>query len=195
MLGKCLCVIVALCIVALATAAPTPCRAPEVFEAHVFQSDWKEFEFVRAKLSYDASNERVSIFEEIDDKDHRSFHHHIDLFRERKRFSINLKTNECKTSELKHRFRHFGVPHDAKFHGESEIGSDAVRNAGVLVHLWSAVLEEGSHWFGSVTAHDCMPVNERVNTTSFGIVHTEFYDITLGLSDHGIFIPPKECDK
>jgi len=152
-------------------------------------------DFIRAKFSQDASMERTSVFEEFRDSEKRDVFHVIRLYHEMMEYRTNLKDNSCKSKAIPsgEHFRRMGVPDSATFVGEAEIGSDAVRNAGILVHLWNDKFTDGSNWFGEFAVHDCFPIHERVNTTQYGVVQTDFFDITLGISDPQIFMPPSGC--
>jgi len=182
-------------LVSVVLSDPKPCHSPDVFEAHAYQFDYQLNDFIRARFSQDASMERISIFEEFRDSEKRDVFHNIRLFREKMEYHINLKDNSCKSKAIPddEHFRRIGVPESATFIAEAEIGSNAERNAGVLIHLWVDQFTDGSNWMGQFAAHDCFPIHERVNTTQYGVIQTDFFDITLGISDPNVFIPPSGC--
>jgi len=174
--------------------AQHPCDAPREFESRVFRVDHeKKFE-ARGRLSYDFANERTAHVDEVDPKKKdREFFHEIILFHEKTRYLINIKKKDCKKEAITFPFRRFGVPVNATFVGEAEIGSDALSKAGVLTTLWEEENKaEERFWFGSFTHNGCLPVHEHYRDKTHAI-QTSFFDITLGISNPNIFVPPKEC--
>jgi len=145
-----------------------------------------------AKLSYDASYHRTSIYEEIDTSKETDHYHRIRLFNEKLEYTVNLKTQECKITALEHKWHRFGVPSNATFLDTYEIGTDAFPHGGVLVNAWhDTFLDE--KWHGTFTDLACLPVHERIFTNATGHIWTSFYDVTLGISNPNIFVPPKGC--
>jgi len=171
--------------------APTPCDAPNAFECRIMQIDTVQNNQMRGKYAYDDENRRISLLADVDQS--KETFHVIDLFDVKKRYSISLKTKKCKVEALTRDFRPFGVPSNAKFTRQQEIGTDAFVEGGVLVNEWHDS-SNNNNWFGVFTAHGCIPVSDffQPNTTN-GYVHTQFYDVALGISDPSIFVPPSQC--
>ncbi|XP_078001311.1 mammalian ependymin-related protein 1-like [Glandiceps talaboti] len=172
---------------------PKPCLAPSLFEARMVEIDYaKEFE-TRARIAYDAHNERFHSYEEVfigEKKDHFAS---LFLHKERKEYRLNLATKKCETHELTRPFRHIGIPENATFYDETIIGSLSEPGAGVLVQLWGGHTERG-RYVGSWTVHGCVPIHESYHRfNSSESVHTDFFDVTAGIHDPTIFIPPQEC--
>jgi len=177
------------------------CDAPFELEAHVFQMDPKESFFRRGHFAYDAREERTSMFEEVRNGTDDEGFHVIALHRERKLFRYNFKTKVCTVEELKHRFHRIEIPKDAHFEGEAIIGTNAFNNAGLLTTFWHHEnKQEQWSWNGVYTAREigCIPVSDEFHDQSpngIGRVHTQFFDVVLGISDPNIFVPESVCPK
>jgi len=171
---------------------PTPCLAPALWEAKILEIDpSKEFES-RARLTYDAYNERIHSIEEVNLHDKKDYFQSLYLFKEGKEYQLNLKTKECKVSPLSRAFRPIAIPKNATFYGETIIGSLAAPGEGVTVQLWGGETEHG-RYAGSWTVKGCIPVTDVYFSNRTGLVHTSFYDVVAGIHDPNVFIPPKEC--
>lgn len=146
------------------------------------------------RASYDAINKRIARFDEIQVGRHRDrdFFAIVELFESKTRFTVNLKTKECNKTSIDYEFRRFGIPSNASFAGQAEIGTDAERNTGVLVDFWFIETDD-IRWEGESTSSDCLPVSDLFEDRRLGAVHTSFYDIALGISDPNVFDVPKEC--
>jgi len=171
---------------------PPPCDAPNAFECRLMQIDTtRKDPQMRGHYAYDDENHRTSLLADVEQA--KETFHVIELFDIKKRYSISLKTSKCTVEALTHDWHHFGVPPGAKFSGQREIGTDAFVEGGVLVNEWHDS-SNNNNWFGVFTAHGCIPVSDffQPNTTN-GYIHTQFYDVALGISDPSIFIPPSQC--
>jgi len=173
--------------------AQTRCVSPKDFEANVITFDPVKQFFARGLFSYDEVRERTSMYEEVDATKREHFHH-ITLYKEKKSYHINLKTKECKSETITWKFHKLGVPANATFDRQAIIGTDAVGGAGVLVNQWRDD-QSDDFWMGTFTDKECLMVTEGFFSNKTGFVHTSVYDITLGISDPNVFIPPSECDK
>ncbi|XP_070578814.1 mammalian ependymin-related protein 1-like [Ptychodera flava] len=171
---------------------PKPCLAPAVWEGKVIQYDIsKQFE-MRGRMAYDAYNERIHVVDEVNLVDKKDYFSSLFLHRERKEYQLNMKTKECKVTELTRPFRPVRIPNNATFYGETIIGSLAAPGEGVTVQLWGGHTEHG-RYAGSWTVKGCIPVSEVYFSNQTGVVHTDFFDVTAGIHDPDVFIPPKEC--
>jgi hypothetical protein len=182
----------------VAAQHPRHCVAPYEFEAHAFQMAPKEQFFRRGHFAYDAREERTSLFEEVLNGTDDEYFHTIELFRERKAFKFNLKTKTCTVEEIKHRFHRIEVPRNASFVGESIIGTNAFLNSGLLTNHWFHENKaEKWSWYGVYTPRDlgCVPVMDQFHDEQVGRVHTQFYDVVLGIADPNVFIPESSCPR
>jgi len=188
--------VVAFALLALALAVqaqtPNPCDSPNALEAHIVELDPSKDWSIHAKWSYDDRLHRISIYEDIDESGTHDHFHRIRLFHEKLEYSVNLKTKDCKVGALNREWRRYGVPSNATFEDQFEIGTDAFVMGGVLVNEWSDTFTEGK-WHGTFTDIGCLPVSEYFRTTDHNLIHTSFYDITLGIQDPNIFMPPTGC--
>lgn len=51
-------------------------------------------------------------------------------------------------------------------------------------------------WLGQFTLEGCIPVREVIANGNINqSVTTTFYDVTLGIGNPNIFIPPPECQE
>jgi len=192
----------ALCAVAAVNAQHhRHCAAPSEFEAHVFQMDPKETFFRRGHFAYDSRQERTSMFEEIRNGTDDEAFHVISLFREHKAFRYNLKTKTCSVEAIHHRFHRIEIPMNATFEGEAIIGTNAFNNAGLLTTHWHHENKaEQWSWYGVYTDREigCVPVADEYHDQSpngIGRVHTNFFDVVLGIADPNIFIPNSACPR
>lgn len=179
--------------VALAFAqVPKPCVSPDLWEARLLEIDPSKTFERRGKFSYDAVNNRTSIFEEIDIGTQREFYHDIALFKEKILYRYNLRTKQCNNYTLNDTFRRIEVPPTAKLFGQFYIGSNVAEGAGILVSAFGGDTERG-RYVGTWTAVGCAPVTDAYFSQRTGFVHWSFYDVTLGISDPNVFVPPAEC--
>jgi hypothetical protein len=49
------------------------------------------------------------------------------------------------------------------------------------------------NYFSTWTYRGCIPVSRNTVSEKYGSGHLSFYDVTLGISDPNVFIPPREC--
>jgi len=187
--------------VAIAVCAQVPprCVCPTEFEGRIFEIDPGRGWALRAKYSYDFANARTCVLEEIFDgaSANRDYYQRINLWKAKKSYLINLKDKTCQIEEIKSKFRRMGVPTNATFTASMILGSSASTSAGLPVNMWydSWPGEGIDWWYGTYSDLDCLPVSESFSMNSTGYIHTTWFDITLGISDPDVFIPPPECTK
>ncbi|XP_035699305.1 mammalian ependymin-related protein 1-like isoform X2 [Branchiostoma floridae] len=175
---------------------PEPCRAPSVFESNIGMQDSTRGSYVRAKLSYDRYNMRIRRIEEVDERMEKEFFDVLYLLNTMpgKEYRFNLRTKQCVTRELNYAFRPIEIPPNATHMGDFTIGTKGAPHEGVEVSLWGdRNREEGAEWVGSFTSTGCVPVSDMFYSNRTGRVTTEFFDVTLGIADANVFIPPREC--
>jgi len=190
--------IAGLAMVAVVVVAQHPrhCDTPFEMEANAFQIDPKMQFARRGHIAYDARNERIAIFDEVRNGTSDNFYHDIHLFRERRRYRIDLKAKTCTTEHSEQRFRPWHIPREAEFVGEAYVGTNAFMNSGVLTTHWNHQNKtEKTDWYGVFTDRDigCVPVMDMFHDPNIGTVHTQFFDVVLGIGDPNIFVPPSIC--
>lgn len=126
-----------LCMVAFAAAQqPKPCMTPPQWEANVFDNNELNKFMVRGRLSYDATNHRERIVEEVDEDKEQMFFDVIALFDLQVEFVYDFKARNCSRRPLTRPWRDFGIAPNAKSFGEAYIGTSALPGMGLLVTLW-----------------------------------------------------------
>ncbi|KAL5008675.1 hypothetical protein ScPMuIL_014256 [Solemya velum] len=183
----CLCVTVAL------AQVPTPCMTPAQWQGRVFTVD-REKMFGRYGMAfYDATNTRVRIVEEVKEGSSDNFYDKLDLFNIQRRYVVNLKTRVCNTTSLTRPFRPFAVPFDARFETQANLGVIGNQQEEVTVQNFSGNTTDGGRYLIGVSSPDCLPIYDFYNSNATGFVRTNFFDLTMGIVDPSIFIPPREC--
>ncbi|KAL5009386.1 hypothetical protein ScPMuIL_014967 [Solemya velum] len=142
---------------------------------------------------YDATNTRVRIVEEVKEGSSDNFYDKLDLFNIQRRYVVNLKTRVCNTTSLTRPFRPFAVPFDARFETQANLGVIGNQQEEVTVQNFSGNTTDGGRYLIGVSSPDCLPIYDFYNSNSTGFVRTNFFDLTMGIVDPSIFIPPREC--
>ncbi|XP_033127893.1 mammalian ependymin-related protein 1-like isoform X4 [Anneissia japonica] len=182
-----------LTVVTVRSQVPKPCVAPSAMEARIVEIDPSRGFEVRAKMSYDFYNRRVRIVDEVVHSDSRKeFMDVLFLHDVGKEYRLNFQTKVCEVLPISREFRPIGIPLNGTFYGEATIGSKAEHGEGVNVQAWGGDAEFG-RYIGVWTLTGCLPVREGYYSNQTGFINTEFFDITLGISDPNVFIPPQEC--
>merc|ERR1711913_133130 len=100
----------------------------------------------------------------------------------------------CTVGTLTRPFIHFGIPPDAKYVGTANIGPVNIPDEHATVILFEGTdRENGGVFYGEVTAPDCVPVSSGFYSNRTGFLQTTFFDITGGIPDLSVFIPPTGC--
>ncbi|XP_033127892.1 mammalian ependymin-related protein 1-like isoform X3 [Anneissia japonica] len=183
-----------LTVVTVRSQVPKPCVAPSAMEARIVERNMEREYEVRAKMSYDARNLRKRYVDEVFiNGDKRDYYDVLYLHNVGKEYRYNLKTKTCEVRAIsQNRFYPIGIPNNATFYGEANIGTKGFPGEGVLVQEWGGATERG-RYIGVWTLTGCLPVREGYYSNQTGFINTEFFDITLGISDPNVFIPPQEC--
>lgn len=173
------------------------CETPSVWEGRHWRRDPK-FNFTDHQfMHYDRFNRKIATIDEIfESVRKRDFFWNIMLFDQKTRYEINLKTKECKRHELNEPFRPFEIPHDAHFVDDLDLGTDAFPGGGVEVSVFDidALKTKGFFWQGVVTKVACIPVRDLMYDSKIkNFYESHFFDITLGISNPNVFVPPAEC--
>merc|ERR1719315_204486 len=173
---------------------PTPCKSPEQWGGRIYQSDrTKEFS-TYGKITYDESNQRFRIIEEIEQGSTRDYYDTLYLHNIGKQYTFNLKTRKCNVTTLTRPFRGFGVPPFAKFLFEAEIGAAGVPGESIIAQTFDGEFRDQARFIVTVTYPDCVPVNFGFYSNETGAAISDFFDLSLGISDPMVFIPPTECN-
>eukprot|EP00117_Sycon_ciliatum_P019763 scpid101243/ scgid17809/ Ependymin len=153
--------VVILAAVSALAASQTPCDSPAQWDAHVhmFDPDQGHEFYVRGSYHYDKTGQRKARFEQVQEGTNSSYEfvEQIDLYNEKKRYRVNVKTRECQVSTLDHPFHTHDVPTGARFRGLYYLGSDAVEEGVVEMSQWDYLWStRGFFWDGSFTTHGCI---------------------------------------
>ncbi|CAH1786520.1 unnamed protein product [Owenia fusiformis] len=184
-------IFLACCVLAYAQA-PGRCTAPIAWEGRIIEYDRSKDFAVRAKFSYDALNKRTRRVDEIYFDGKREFYDVLQLFDMGKEFAVNLVSRKCEVRPLTISFREFQIPQNATFYTEAYIGGTLL-GSGVLISAWGGKTDRGDFYSADYTVADCIPVRDEFYSNRTRGIHTNVYDVTLGISDPNIFVPPKEC--
>ncbi|OZA43274.1 MAG: hypothetical protein B7X84_03595 [Alphaproteobacteria bacterium 17-39-52] len=86
------------------------------------------------------------------------------------------------------------IPADAVFEGYESIGSypDYVTLSQWIIANASSPSGVG-HRYMTFTSQGCVPVRDDFFNNATGFSYMEFSDVTLGLHDPNIFVPPTGC--
>ncbi|CAH1772370.1 unnamed protein product, partial [Owenia fusiformis] len=185
-----------LCLVAAASAQfPARCEAPMEWEGDAASHD-HNYKYQRyGKVSYDAYNQRVRFVDKIYFDNRTEYSDSLYLHREHVEYRIDMKTRKCEKRPITWEWYPEEVPRNSTFYGEAYLGA-SIPEAGVEVSMWGAEYKESSgatvRWNGEFTTVGCIPVHTSRSRSS-DYVSTHFYDVTVGISDPNVFIPPKEC--
>eukprot|EP00054_Salpingoeca_dolichothecata_P031421 m.263452 g.263452 ORF g.263452 m.263452 type:complete len:180 (+) comp26943_c0_seq1:1-540(+) len=148
---------------------------------------------VYARYSYDGDNQRKHTYEEaiFDGTDNRF--EVLELALEKKIYVTDIKNRNCSVYNMEHPFRRHDIPTNAVFAGYELIGSYPNQ---VELAQWMAntTYRSGpSHQFLTFEVSECAPVRDDHWNENTGFHYEEFSDLTVGLSNPNIFIPPTGC--
>ncbi|CAH1261900.1 EPDR1 [Branchiostoma lanceolatum] len=187
--------LILVCVAVAYSQVLEPCSPPPLWEARISRLNAARGFSERARLSYDATNRRVRGVAEVNIHEDKEYFDVLRLYNTEPgtEYRLNMKTKECEKRELTDVWRPFGVPPNSTFLGEDYIGTGGLPGAGVLVSLWSNEFEDGDKYFGIFTVEACLPFQEEHYSNRTGLESTTFFDVTGGISDPNVFIPPREC--
>lgn len=173
---------------------PQRCVSPAQWESRLVEVDpSKQFER-RANISYDATNMRIRIIDEVEEgRSERKFYEELFLYKEKTYYIVDLRTKVCNKTTLDKTFRAIEVPSFANFTEALFVGLDGIAGAGVLEDLYEGDDSEGGHYAGAWTDYKCVPVTDAYFSKDKGFIHWSFYDLTPGIKNPAVFEPPAEC--
>ncbi|XP_064603766.1 mammalian ependymin-related protein 1-like [Liolophura sinensis] len=172
---------------------PSPCQPPDLWEARELKIDRTENYERYAKISYDNVNRRVRRIEELKIGKNTDYYDELYLHSENRFYRLNLRTRQCNMTVPPRPWHPYGIPSGATFRGENYIGA-SVPYGGVLVTRWSGNFDNQDYFAGAWTQPGCLPVvfDTYYNSTN-EFIFRDFFDVTLGISDPMVFVPPSEC--
>ncbi|XP_048850949.1 ependymin [Brienomyrus brachyistius] len=187
---------VCLCLVAVMTEKPHPCKSPPLMVGRLTVV-YPEGKFVAyERFSYDALGRQIRVRAVTVDHNQTSFVDVLLLFREGVSYEISYQNQTCKKAPLKTPFPPIEIPHDAQLQGEVVLGSSSAPGMGVLVNDWvGAVPEQKAKYQLIFTEFGCLPITSINHIEDVGLILTSFYDLVIGIEDPDEFIPPPFCDK
>ncbi|XP_033736121.1 mammalian ependymin-related protein 1-like [Pecten maximus] len=173
---------------------PGPCQSPKQWEARVLTLDRSKNFTQFGKVSYDETQRRERIIEEVEFGSDRDYFDTLFLHNVGKGYILNLKTRKCNVTNLTEPFIPRGVPREAEFEGEATIGAAGVPGEFMVVENFKGTFRStGAKFFGVSTVPDCMPIEFGYYSEKTGFVQQTMFDVNIGISDPNVFIPPKEC--
>merc|ERR1712154_159885 len=187
---------VVLCaLVAVAAAQqPKPCQTPPQWQGK-FERRADKFNATQyAEITYDETNKRVREIEKLIEGSNKTAYDILYLHNVNEEYRIDLKTKNCTKHPLSRPFIPFGMPDGAHYVGAANVGPVNIPDEHATVIIFDGVDEEEKARFsGTVTAPDCVPVTSMFVSNRTGFMHTMFFDITGGIPDPTVFIPPSNC--
>ncbi|VDI66668.1 mammalian ependymin-related protein 1-like [Mytilus galloprovincialis] len=187
------------CLVAVQSQVPTPCESPKQWEGEILRvdrSNHAELHLLdqRIKVSYDEVNQRLREIDRFSFTSDNPMFEVIYLHKLNKKYIVNLKTRQCNVSTVTMPFRPLGVPVGATFTGYSTLGASGLQGQFLNVASWYST-EGPNRYYGSVSTPDCFPVEYNYYSPPVGFVTSTYFDLSLGIRDENVFVPPSECPK
>eukprot|EP00730_Choanoeca_flexa_P014381 TRINITY_DN6271_c0_g1_i1.p1 TRINITY_DN6271_c0_g1~~TRINITY_DN6271_c0_g1_i1.p1 ORF type:complete len:214 (+),score=17.79 TRINITY_DN6271_c0_g1_i1:39-644(+) len=129
---------------------PAHCHTPAEWEGRTSTWDHGANRHDTGRVVYDASNERVRFIDDINTfAPGRRAYEHLVLYRENIQYRVDLTSRECQKGPIdkRHAWHAFGIPVNATFQGERNIGAlDETITASEVMWLGS---NQGLHAGGS----------------------------------------------
>merc|ERR1711879_488789 len=174
-----------------------PCNAPPQWQGKLERRDDSKNFTEKAMISYDLTNKRVREIEMIEEGSNKTFYERLYLHSVDKYYKIDLKTKNCTVGQIERPFPVAGIPPNANYRGTGVIGPYNEPNEHVTVMSFDGEDTgrdgEKIKYFTEVTVPDCVPVTSGMYTDKIGFVKTFYFDITAGIADPMVFIPPSNC--
>lgn len=200
-----LCLAVVLAAVLLSEAQIKPlCNMPQVFEGRVISFDPNQRSYhnrtsafrAHARLSYDGQYKRRRIFEEyVTGTSPEQRFDILELYQVKKAYVTNLGTRKCTIHDITFDWHPLDIPTNATFEGFETLGSypDSVTLSQWFVGNATGPRGSKGVRYKTFTTVGCVPVRSDFMSNATGFTYEEFSDVTLGLHDPNIFIPPTGC--
>ncbi|CAF0830176.1 unnamed protein product [Adineta ricciae] len=176
---------------------PKPCTSPRQWEARVHSSNPNLDADLLGRFSYDSVFQRTRILQRVKVGRTETYYDIISLYHDKLAFMIDMKTAKCSRFNFDQPWRDFGIQPDATPLGVAYIGSSALSDATLLVTIWTGKeiipINETARYIDTWTRNSCLPVSNIVFEPSGSVNHLRYYDVTLGINDPNVFIPPEKC--
>ncbi|KAL4237799.1 Mammalian ependymin-related protein 1 [Mactra antiquata] len=184
-------------IVVCSAQVPQRCDSPKQWVGRRIRADRANQYFERASHSYDEVNRRTRSIEEREVGKERDYYDTLHLHNVGMEYRLNLRTKQCNVTKLTRPFRYIGVPDNAHFLFEAEIGAAQVPDEHLTAKTFDGKFEDGASYVVTVTSPDCIPIALDVhhNDSSNEWFHERYFDVKLGIDDPAVFIPPSECNQ
>ncbi|OWF37118.1 mammalian ependymin-related protein 1-like [Mizuhopecten yessoensis] len=185
-----------LCVAVSAVLAqvPAPCQSPPQWEGREVRVDYSQKYEEYRRIFYDETNKRVRTIAEVEFNSTKEFYDILDLYSTNQRFSINMRTRQCNVTMPDRPFHYRGVHPNAKFEQLLSLGLTGYPGESIQLAIFSAN-ETEEFYTGTVAYPACIPVTNIHITKKYGFEHSDYFDITAGISDPMAFVPPSECIK
>uniref|UniRef100_H2ZDI0 Mammalian ependymin-related protein 1 n=1 Tax=Ciona savignyi TaxID=51511 RepID=H2ZDI0_CIOSA len=189
------------CVVTYAQEGPS-CGAPGIFQARVRSYDHETNYFRDGRFSYDAFEQKERMIEVIQENATRPQIDELVLHREKKRYTVDLKTRKCNVTTIDYPFHRIEVDEPARFLGYTVIGLiGGAPGEGMDLGIWEHHVEGQTvrgNLTQSFTRDECIPISEvfygeTIKTKEMIHFHRTYLDVTLGLDSADVFEIPKEC--
>nr|XP_014339930.1 PREDICTED: ependymin-like [Latimeria chalumnae] len=110
-------------------------------------------------------------------------------------YTINQETKSCSKTRLETPFKKIEVPKDAEFVSQLVIGGSSDPREGLLVNIWKGTEREfGGYYQVTVTEFGCLPLSTLYYSEKTGWVLTSLFNLSEGIEDPNVFIPPSFCN-
>jgi hypothetical protein len=203
-----------LCLIGVVVGqVPRPCTTTGQWEAHVHSSNPKLEADLRAEVSYDSVYQRTRVLQRAKVGQTETYYNIITLYAARLVYYVNMITGECSHYTYDEPWHDFGVQSDAKSLGEAYIGSPMIPDAALLVTIWfvsvsliyssiqvcsrsgnkTLPINQTASYIETWTYKECLPVYNIVFEPNNIVNYMWYYNITLGIKDIKVFIPPDQC--
>ncbi|XP_005988944.1 ependymin-2-like [Latimeria chalumnae] len=175
---------------------PKPCEGPLLLEGQFVVMDSSKKSVVMGKFSNDTILQRSRVVEEIFLEPNKTIKtEKILLYNMSTMYTINLETKSCNKTHLDTPFRKIEVPKDAEFVSQLVFGGSSDPREGLLVNIWKGTEHEfGGYYQVSVTEFGCLPLSTLYLSEKTSWVITSYLNLTEGIEDPNVFVPPSFCN-
>uniref|UniRef100_UPI00398F2E8A ependymin-like n=1 Tax=Pristiophorus japonicus TaxID=55135 RepID=UPI00398F2E8A len=171
---------------------PQPCNTPPLLEGEMAVLHLIKNNGWIGRFAYDSIGKRM-YFDRSSFGMNRTLNElNILLFNESVGYRFYPDNRTCVKYPLLVPFTKFSIPRNATFGGKVYLGTSSVPAAGLLVSFWRSKVH-GEFSQLTVTESGCVPVSELSNTKELGWVIESYFNLSLGISDPNVFVPPPEC--
>ncbi|XP_060711542.1 mammalian ependymin-related protein 1-like [Hemiscyllium ocellatum] len=174
---------------------PQPCRGPNLLEGQMLTVDPSKHFEMWSKFAFDGTHKRISTKSVLlMEKGVKISVYNFLLYKQNIMYQFYPQNKTCVKLPLRVPFLPIAIPRNATFVSQIYIGGSSAPREGVLANVWRGEIDT-VQYVATFTDVGCLPVSEVVYTKETGWVTELFYDLTLGISDPDVFIPPPNCLK